>query len=353
MWNRRYYYREKIKKAACWALIIILLPYIVTVFVNGPKIVTASKVDEMTIDVKGGGKMPVEKYCIGILARDMPAEYEEEALKAQAILVRTEVYRAIRDAGEGQKLEKEFWTEKQMKSAWGMRYAENYRKLKNALESTAGQAAKETGTSKIKNEDMTSDTDESDSNGTGKGGTTTGSGTTDSGTTGTSGSEGTGTSGSSGQTGTQATAGKSHNINFTEDSYILWPVNGAVIMSYSMDKTVYFQTLDQYKYNPAVIIEGAEGDQVLCGAPGIVKSIDVSAQTGTTVNVDIGNGYELLYGQLKEVPVKVGDYVEAKSVLGYVSQPTKYYSKEGCNVYFEMRKDGQPVNPVEYTADQD
>ena len=100
MWNRRYYYREKIKKAACWALIIILLPYIVTVFVNGPKIVTASKVDEMTIDVKGGGKMPVEKYCIGILARDMPAEYEEEALKAQAILVRTEVYRAIRDAGE-------------------------------------------------------------------------------------------------------------------------------------------------------------------------------------------------------------------------------------------------------------
>ena len=125
MWNRRYYYREKIKKAACWALIIILLPYIVTVFVNGPKIVTASKVDEMTIDVKGGGKMPVEKYCIGILARDMPAEYEEEALKAQAILVRTEVYRAIRDAGEGQKLEKEFWTEKQMKSAWGMRYAEN------------------------------------------------------------------------------------------------------------------------------------------------------------------------------------------------------------------------------------
>lgn len=212
------------------------------------------------------------------------------------------------------------------------------------------EAAKETGTSKIKNEDMTSDTDESDSNGTGKDGTTTGSGATDSGTTD---SGTTGTSGSSGQTGTQATAGKSHNINFTEDSYILWPVNGAVIMSYSMDKTVYFQTLDQYKYNPAVIIEGAEGDQVLCGAPGIVKSIDVSAQTGTTVNVDIGNGYELLYGQLKEVPVKVGDYVEAKSVLGYVSQPTKYYSKEGCNVYFEMRKDGQPVNPVEYTADQD
>ena len=138
------------------------------------------------------------------------------------------------------------------------------------------------------------------------------------------------------------------SVNFGEDSKLLWPVNGTVLMSYSMDKTVYFSTLDQYKYNPAVVISGAEGDQVLCGTTGIVKSIDVTAETGTTVNVDIGNGYELFYGQLKEVPVKVGDYVEAKSVLGYVSQPTKYYSVEGCNVYFEMRKDGQPINPVEY-----
>ena len=200
---------------------------------------------------------------------------------------------------------------------------------------------RETGTSKVKSENTGSSTEKST--------------TTESTDNEKNGSDGTGMTDQPEQntTGTQATAGKSHNINFTEDSYILWPVNGAVIMSYSMDKTVYFQTLDQYKYNPAVIIEGAEGDQVLCGAPGIIKSIDVSAQTGTTVNVDIGNGYELLYGQLKEVPVKVGDYVEAKSVLGYVSQPTKYYSKEGCNVYFEMRKNGQPVNPVEYTADQD
>lgn len=150
------------------------------------------------------------------------------------------------------------------------------------------------------------------------------------------------------QTGVQSTAGGSTSINFSEDSKLLWPVNGSILMSYSMDKTVYFSTLDQYKYNPAVIISGAEGDQVLCGTTGIVKSIDITAETGTTVNVDIGNGYELFYGQLKEVPVNVGDYVEAKSVLGYVSQPTKYYSVEGCNVYFEMRKDGQPVNPVEY-----
>ncbi len=153
------------------------------------------------------------------------------------------------------------------------------------------------------------------------------------------------------QSNSKQTAGDSTSVNFTEDSQLLWPVDGNVLLNYSMDKTVYFSTLDQYKYNPALIISGAEGDQVICGAPGIVKSIDVSAQTGTTVNIDLGNGFELFYGQLKEVPVKVGDYVEAKTVLGYVSQPTKYYSVEGCNVYFEMRKDGQPVNPIEYMSE--
>lgn len=140
-------------------------------------------------------------------------------------------------------------------------------------------------------------------------------------------------------------------LNFNEDKLILWPVDGDVILSYSMDKTVYFKTLDQYKYNPALIISGAVGDQVLSVAKGLVKSIDVTAQTGTTVTVDLGNGFEAIYGQLKEVPVKVGDYVETKTVLGYLSEPTKYYSVEGCNLYFEMRKNGEPINPLEYLGE--
>lgn len=149
-----------------------------------------------------------------------------------------------------------------------------------------------------------------------------------------------------------AASGSSSQVNFSEDNQILWPVNGNVIMSYSMDKTVYFSTLDQYKYNPALIISGTVNDNVIAAAPGVVKSIDVLPQTGTTVTVDMGNGYECLYGQLKEVPVKVGDYVEAGNVLGYLSEPTKYYSVEGCNLYFEMRKDGQPVNPLDYMAEE-
>ena len=147
------------------------------------------------------------------------------------------------------------------------------------------------------------------------------------------------------------TAGSTTQLYFGEDSELLWPVNGNVLMSFSMDKTVYFSTLDQYKYNPALIISGAPGDNVIAAASGIVKSIDVLPQTGTTVTLDMGNGYECLYGQLKEVPVMTGDYVAAGQVIGYLSEPTKYYSLEGCNLYFEMHKDGQQVNPVEYMAE--
>ena len=147
------------------------------------------------------------------------------------------------------------------------------------------------------------------------------------------------------------TTGSRAISGFDGKSELLWPVDGSILMNYSMDKTVYFKTLDQYKYNPAVIFSAEVGDQVIAATTGVVKSIDKTAQTGTTVTVDIGNGYELIYGQLKEVPVKTGQSVTAKTTLGYVSEPTKYYSAEGSNVYFEMRKNGQPVNPIEFLVE--
>ncbi len=147
------------------------------------------------------------------------------------------------------------------------------------------------------------------------------------------------------------TAGSSSGLDFSENNKLLWPVEGTLLMNYSMDKMVYFSTLDQFKYNPALIISGEKGDQVISSAPGVVKSIDKTAETGTTVNVDIGGGYELFYGQLSDVKVKTGDYVDSKTVLGYVGEPTIYYSVEGSNVYFEMRKEGQPVNPMDYLVE--
>jgi len=61
--------------------------------------------------------------------------------------------------------------------------------------------------------------------------------------------------------------------------------------------------------------------------------------------LDLGDGYQVTYGQLSEINVSEGEYVDAGDSLGIVAAPTKYYSIEGSNLYFEMTKDGVSVNP--------
>lgn len=138
------------------------------------------------------------------------------------------------------------------------------------------------------------------------------------------------------------------SLHFAPENGILWPMEGNVIINYSMDTTVYFATLEQYKYNPAVIIEGEVNDKVVSAAKGKVVDISTNEVTGCTMTVDLGDGYTAIYGQLKEPKFSVGDYVESGHVLGFVAEPTKYFAVEGSNLYFAMEKDGEPINPVEF-----
>ena len=137
-------------------------------------------------------------------------------------------------------------------------------------------------------------------------------------------------------------------LSFSAGDKLSWPVDGNVLMNFSMDQTVYFATLDQYKYNPALIIEGEAGQEVWSAREGKVASIKTEAQTGITVTVDLGNGYQAVYGQLKDVAVSEGQRIGKGELIGYLSEPTKYYSVEGPNLYFELLKDGEPINPLEF-----
>ena len=148
--------------------------------------------------------------------------------------------------------------------------------------------------------------------------------------------------------GSAETAGAAADVWFSEESILEWPASGAVLINYSMDKTVYFATLEQYKYNPALIVGGEVGEMIGASAPGVVTNIEQDAQTGLTVTLDMGNGYSAIYGQLKEVPLEVGAYVNTGETIGYLSEPTKYFATEGANLYFEVQKDGAPVNPMDF-----
>ena len=136
--------------------------------------------------------------------------------------------------------------------------------------------------------------------------------------------------------------------SFSKEDMLIWPIDGNVLLNYSMDETVYFSTLDQYKYNPALVIAGNVGQEVKSAEDGKVTAIKTDNQTGVTVTVSLGDGYEAVYGQLGEVCVTQGENITEGDIIGYLGEPTKYYSVEGCNLYFQLLKDGEPVNPLEY-----
>lgn len=135
-------------------------------------------------------------------------------------------------------------------------------------------------------------------------------------------------------------------ISFAENDTLQWPVAGNVLLNYSMDKTIYFATLQQYKYNPAIVIEATEGAMITAATDGKVVAVYEDAEIGQAVDINIGDGYQLTYGQLKDIPVMTGDILEAGDIVGYVGSPSKYYSVEGSNVYFKLTKDGKPINPL-------
>ncbi len=135
-------------------------------------------------------------------------------------------------------------------------------------------------------------------------------------------------------------------LHFDQETGLLWPVEGDILIEYSADKVVFFPTLSQYKTNPALVIASKEDESVKASAAGVVKKIEKTDETGTTLTVAIGDDFQVVYGQLKDVTVQKGDEVSEGQVLGKIAKPTKYYSVEGANLYYQVKQKGETVNPL-------
>ena len=138
------------------------------------------------------------------------------------------------------------------------------------------------------------------------------------------------------------------NLSFSAEDKLMWPVEGNVILDFNMDSTIYFPTLEQYKCNPAIIIQGEVNTPVFAAVDGVVSEISSNEEIGSYVVMAIGDEHKLIYGQLKALEVSVGDMVPKGEVIGCISEPTKYYSVEGSNLYFEMTKNNVPVDSLDY-----
>ena len=141
-------------------------------------------------------------------------------------------------------------------------------------------------------------------------------------------------------------------LYFSEEDSLALPIIGDVLMDYSMDKAVYHSTMQQYRYNPALVVAASEGQDITAAADGVVSDVYYDSQTGNTIRFDLGNGYMLTYGQLDNISVNVGDRVSAGDIVGKVAKPTIYYTEEGTNIYYKLTKDGEPVDPLHRSVEQ-
>ena len=137
-------------------------------------------------------------------------------------------------------------------------------------------------------------------------------------------------------------------LSYDGSQALAWPLVGTIVLPYSMDQTIYFKTLNCYRCNPGIMISGSEDAPVYAIYDGKVLSVEESKEFGTTVTLDLGNGYHAIYGQLKNVSVKAGDCVDKAQPIGEVSVPTAYYTEEGTHLYFAMTKDDAPIDPTYY-----
>ena len=146
----------------------------------------------------------------------------------------------------------------------------------------------------------------------------------------------------------QAKRTMNKSVTYNGTSKLTWPVKGNIILPYSVNSTIYFESLDQYRINKGILIEAKEGTEVKAVKQSKVREIRKSAEYGQTVLMDLGNDYTVLYGQLKDIKVKEGTLVNAGDVIAKVAEPTSYYSLEGTNLYFQMEKNKKSVDPLKY-----
>lgn len=135
--------REKIISILLMLLIILVIPIFITTILTGIR----SKKEEfsdITVNINYSGEetqIPLEEYIIGVVAAEMPAQYDKEALKAQAIAARTYTLKKIDDdkqvifTSDIQGYE----SYNDLESKWGAEeFPIYYVKIKDAVESTRG-----------------------------------------------------------------------------------------------------------------------------------------------------------------------------------------------------------------------
>ncbi|WP_394522756.1 SpoIID/LytB domain-containing protein [Lacrimispora sp. JR3] len=134
------------KKMIMACILALLFPYIITLAWTGKieekkDLPIQSSGKTIILDRKGTqSSMDVEEYLPGVVAKQIPADYGKEALRAQAIIARTYIYGKMNGQNEikESELHMEYLEQKQMEKLWGSEsFVASYQAIEEAVRSTA------------------------------------------------------------------------------------------------------------------------------------------------------------------------------------------------------------------------
>ena len=143
---------DTMKKLLLFTLIILFIPFIIVTLLIKEEIkkdikyklnektnIKIKREDESIIEV------PFEEYIVGVVAAEMPANFELEALKAQAVAARSYVIDKIEKNKDldydilDTKMNQVYIDDNQMREKWKNKYDEYLNKVKQAVNETKGE----------------------------------------------------------------------------------------------------------------------------------------------------------------------------------------------------------------------
>lgn len=140
---------EKIAFTIAMAAMVVMLPYILTMVLNGREVESGAQIErldtgrDVLIQVDGANMlMDVEQYIAGILPGIVDYNSDESVIEAQAVAVRTKIYYAMGDETilDASSLEFDYYTNDDYIEKWGNnKYKQIKKKYDNAVINTARQ----------------------------------------------------------------------------------------------------------------------------------------------------------------------------------------------------------------------
>lgn len=123
---------------------------------------------------------------------------------------------------------------------------------------------------------------------------------------------------------------------------LVWPVRGTVIRKFG---TIRERNTGARITSNGVDIRAPLGSPVVAAAAGTIAHVGWLRGFGRIVIVDHGEGHHTLHAHLDRAAVTGGQDVAQGDVLGVVGETE---SINGPKLYFELRGNGKPIDPVPY-----